>query len=85
MLRPNRRKYLLILSAGICVFACTHIGIQAKKEGANSALIPDCQENLSKEGGLISSPIYKTWVKYDHLDLKKGFDFAIRTLQSHGH
>jgi hypothetical protein len=38
-----------------------------------------------KEGGLISRPVYKTWVKYDHLDFKKGFDLAIKTLQSQGH
>ena len=37
------------------------------------------------EGGLISRPVYKTWVKYDHLEFKKGFDLAVKTLQSKGH
>jgi hypothetical protein len=85
VLKPNLRKYFLIILPALWVFACSHIGIQSKKEGTNTAIIPDCQRNWSKEGGLISSPIYKTWVKYDHLDLKKGFDLAVRALQSNGH
>jgi hypothetical protein len=85
MLKVSHRKYLLVFLPALWVFACSPIGIQSKKEETHSAFIPDCQKNWTKEGGLISSPIYKTWVKYDHLDLKKGFDLAVRTLQSHGH
>jgi hypothetical protein len=85
MLKVGLRKYFLFFLPALWVLACSHISIQSKKEGTHSALIPDCQKNWTKEGGLISSPIYKTWVKYDHLDLKKGFDLAVRTLQSHGH
>ncbi len=85
MLTPNLRKYLPILFSALWVSACSYTGIQSKKEGITSDLIPDCQRNWSKEGALISRPIYKTWVKYDHLDFKKGFDLAVRTLQSRGH
>jgi hypothetical protein len=84
MFKPNLRNYFLFLSA-LWVFACSQIDIQSKKEGAIPAPIPDCQRNCIKEGGLISRPVYKTWVKYDHLDFKKGFDLAIKTLQSQGH
>jgi hypothetical protein len=92
MLTSNLQKYLLILLSALWVFDCSHIGIQSKKvdktrprEETNSDSIPDCQKNYTKEGNLISSQVYKTWVKYDHLDFRKGFDFVISTLQSHGH
>ena len=84
MLKPNLRNYLFLLSA-LWIFACSHIGIQSKKEETIPTPIPDCQRNCSREGGLVSRPVYKTWVKYDHLELKKGFDLAVKTLQSQGH
>ncbi len=84
MLAPNLRNYLLLLSA-LGAFACPHTGIQSNKERTVSAPIPDCQKNRTREGGVISHPVYKTWVKYDHLDFKKGFDLAVTTLQSQGH
>jgi hypothetical protein len=84
---PTRdlRKYLLILLSALWVFDCSHIGIQSKKKEQASDFIPDCRKNYTKEGGLISDPVYRTWVKYDHLDFKKGFDLVIRTLQYHKH
>jgi hypothetical protein len=92
MLTPNLRKWFLILLSVLWAFACSHLGIQSKKvdearpwEETASAFIPDCQRNWSKGGGFVSSPVYTTWVKYDHLDFKKGFDLVIRTLQSSGH
>ena len=84
MLKPNLRNYLLLLSA-FWAFACSHIGIQPNEEKTISLPPPDCQKNCTKEGGLISRPVYKTWVKYDHLEFKKGFDLAVKTLQSQGH
>lgn len=85
MFKPNLRNYLLFLLSGLWIFGCSHLDIQSKKEGTVSIPLPDCQRNLAREGGLISRPIYKTWVKYDHLDFKKGFDLAVKTLQSQGH
>ena len=84
MLKPNLRNYLFLLST-LLIFACFHIGIQSNKEGTISVPIPDCQRNCNREGGLISRPVYKTWVRYDHLEFKKGFDLAVKTLQSQGH
>jgi hypothetical protein len=84
VLTPNLRIYLLLLSA-LWFFACSHLGVQSNKDETISAPIPDCQRNCTMEGGLVSRPVYKTWVKYDHLDFKKGFDLAVKTLQSHGH
>jgi hypothetical protein len=85
VLKPNLRIYFLFLLSAVWVFACSQIGIQPKKEGTIPALIPDCQKNCTMEGGVISRPVYKTWVKYDHLELKKGFELAVKTLQSQGH
>jgi len=84
VLKPNLRNYLFLLSA-LLVFGCSHLGVQSKKDETIPAPIPDCQRNRVMEGGLISRPVYKTWVKYDHLELKKGFDLAVQTLQSQGH
>jgi hypothetical protein len=84
MIAANLRNYLLLLSA-LLIFGCSHLGIQSKKEGTIPASIPDCEKNCIKEGGLISRPVYRTWVKYDHLDFKKGFDLVVKTLQSQGH
>ncbi len=85
MLKLALRIFALLLLSLLCIFACSEIGIQSKKEGASTVPIPDCQKNCEGEGGFITRPIYKTWVKYDHLDLKNGFDLAVKTLQSQGH
>jgi len=85
MLALHLRKYLLIVLSALWVFNCSHIGIQSKQEEPSSDFIPDCRKNYTKEGGLISGSVYKTWVKYDHLEFKKGFDLVIRTLQYQGH
>ena len=84
MLAPNLRNYFLLLSA-LWAFACSHTGIQLNRERTVSAPTPDCQRNRTREGGVISRPVYKTWVKYDHLDFEKGFDLVVRTLQSQRH
>jgi len=83
VLTPSLRNYLLLLSA-LWILGCSHVGFQAKEEETYD-LIPDCQRNYTKEGGLIHRPFYKTWVKYDDLDVKRGFDLAVRSLRSHGH
>ena len=85
MLTANIRKYLLILLSALWVFDCSHIDIQSKNEQPASDFIPDCRKNYTKEAGLISGVVYKTWVKYENLDFKKGLDLVIRTLQDHGH
>ncbi len=84
MLKPNLRIWFFFSSA-LWIFACSQIGIQSTKEETIPAPPPDCQKNRTREGGLISRPVYTTWVKYDHLDSKKGFDLVVKTLQSQGH
>jgi hypothetical protein len=84
MFKPNLRSYLFILSA-LCAFACSQTTLQLNKEKTLSAPTPDCQKNCVREGGVISRPVYKTWVKYDHLEFKKGFELVLKTLQSQGH
>ncbi len=78
-------KYFILSFSALLILACSLEDIQRKKEETISSQIPDCQKHYTKEGGLVSSPIYKTWVRYDQLDFKKGFDLAVKALQSHGH
>ena len=85
MLKRIFRICAPLLLSILCIPACSEIGIQSKKVGTIPALLPDCQKNCAGEGGLITRPIFKTWVKYDHLDLKNGFDLAVKALQSQGH
>jgi len=84
MLKPNLRICFFFLPA-LWIFSCSQIGIQSNKEETIPAPIPACQKNCTREGGVISRPFYKTWVKYDHLEFKKGFDLVVKTLQSQGH
>ena len=84
MFKPDLLNCLLLLSA-LWAFACSHTGIQPNEERTIPAPVPDCQRNFVRQGGLISRLVYKTWVKYDHLEFKKGFDIAVKTLQSQGH
>ena len=85
MFLANLRKYSLFLLLASLVFGCSHPGIQSKKEGPDSAPLPECRRNHTREGGLVSHPAYRTWVRYDHLEFKKAFGLVVRTLKSHGH
>jgi hypothetical protein len=85
MLRLIFQGWFLLSFSAIWIFGCSHFGSEVRNDGTASAVIPDCRSNHTTEGGLISSPIYKTWVRYDKLDLKKGFELASKILQSHGH
>lgn len=85
MLTSNFQNYLFFLLSAFWIFGCSHLDIQLREEGPVSAPLPDCQRNCTREGGLISRPVYKTWVKYDQLEFKRGFDLAVKTLQSQGH
>jgi hypothetical protein len=84
MFKPNLRICFFFLPA-LWVLSCSQIGIQSNKEETIPAPIPACQKNCIREGGVISRPVYKTWVKYDHLEFKRTFDLVVKTLQSQGH
>jgi hypothetical protein len=45
--------------------------------------IPDCIANYTKEGNWVTGRVYKTWVKYENLDFKKGFDAALTAIQAY--
>ncbi len=77
--------FLLLSLSAIWFFGCSNFGSEIKNDGTAPAVTPDCQGNQTTEGGLISNPTYKTWVKYEKVDSKKGFDLALNILQSHGH
>lgn len=84
MLRSKIPKYLILSLSMLWILACSSTDSQIREGGTDSSHISDCRSNYRREGGLISSPIYKTWMKYDQFDLKKGFDLALKTLQSQG-
>lgn len=84
MSRNQLRMCLMILLSGLFIFGCSQLGFLSKKETPEPTSIPDCKKNYTKEGNLITGRIYKTWVKYENLDFKKGFDIAIKTIQAHG-
>jgi hypothetical protein len=83
MLRFNLKISMGIFLSIFFIFSCSQLGLQTKK-GETDPSAPDCKKNFKKEGGLFSTPVYKTWVKYDNLDFKKGFDITVKSLQSQG-
>jgi hypothetical protein len=81
----NLQIFLLIFLSGLFISACAQLGLQSKKETAEpTAPIPECKKNYTKEGNFISGKMYKTWMKYDNLDYKKGFDAAVTTIKALG-
>ncbi len=84
MSKHQLRMCLMILLSGLFIFGCSQLGFLSKKERPDPTSIPDCKKNYTKEGNLITGRIYKTWVKYENLDFKKGFDTAIKTVQARG-
>jgi hypothetical protein len=86
MLKNHLRAYLFIFLSGLLISACAQLGLQSKKETAETAApIPECKKNYTKEGNFISGRLYKTWVKYDNLDYKKGFDAVVMTVKTRGY
>jgi hypothetical protein len=85
MLKNHPRIYLLIFLFGFFISACAQLGLQSKKEPQEPTSIPACKKNYTKEGNFITGRVYKSWVKYDNLDYKRGFDTAVTVFKSPGH
>ena len=83
MLRFYSRIYLLVFLSGFSIYACSILGLQSKKEAPDPST-PDCKKNYTKKGNFISGRVYNTWVEYENLDFKKGFDTAVMTIQARG-
>lgn len=81
----NYRIYLLIFLFGLFISACSQLGLQSKKKTPEPTSIPNCKQNYTKEGNFISGRVYKTWVKYENLDYKRGFDAAVMALKARGY
>jgi hypothetical protein len=85
-MRENRlRTYLFIFLFGLSISACAQLGLQSKEEAPELGPIPDCKKNYAKEGSFIWGSTHKTWVKYDNIDYRKGFDTAVTALKARGH
>lgn len=81
--RPNNLITILIL--GCFIFSCSQLGIQSKKEREEPSPVPECKKNYTTEGMWPFNRVYKTWVKYDPLDHKKGFDAAVMAVKTSGY
>jgi hypothetical protein len=85
MLKNLLRICLLIFVSSLFISACAQLGLQSKKETAQPTSIPECKKNYTKEGIWPFNRVYKTWVKYDPLDSKKGFDAATTAVKTRGY
>jgi hypothetical protein len=83
MMKSHLRIYLILILFGLVTFACSELNLQTKNDRPETSSVPDCQANYTKEGNWIAGRVYKTWVKYDPLDFKKGFDAALTAIQAH--
>src|SRR3990172_3986333 len=83
MLKFHLKVCLIIVFSGLVTFACSHLGLQSKNDEPEISSVPDCRANYTKEGNWIAGRVYKTWVKYENLDFKKGFDAALAAIQAH--
>jgi hypothetical protein len=85
MFELNRLNHLItMIMLSLFIVSCSQLGIQLKKETPESASIPECKKNYAGEGIWLINRVYKTWVTYDPLDYKKGFDAVLATLKSGG-
>jgi hypothetical protein len=84
MLKFHLKVYPIILFSGLITFGCSQLGLQSKNDVPEISSIPDCRANYTKEGNWIAGRVYKTWIKYDNLDFKRGFDAALAAIQTHG-
>jgi hypothetical protein len=83
MLKHHLKVGLIIVTCGLFPFACSQLGFQSKNDEPAMSSIPDCRANYTKEGNWLTGRVYKTWVKYENLDFKKGFDAALTAIQAH--
>jgi hypothetical protein len=83
MLKFHLKVGLIIISCSLVPFACSQLGLQSKNDVPAMSSIPDCRANYTKEGNWFAGRVYKTWVRYENLDFKKGFDAAVTAIQAH--
>ena len=83
MLKFHLKVCSIIVFSGLIVFGCSQLGFQSKNDEPGASSIPDCRANYTREGNWFSGRVYKTWVKYENLDYKKGFDAALTAIQPH--
>ncbi len=76
---------IMILFVSLFIFSCSQLGIQSKQETEEPGPVPECKKNYTKEGIWPFDRVYKTWVKYDRLDYRKGFDAAMMTVKTGGY
>ncbi|MGQ9647437.1 MAG: SH3 domain-containing protein [Thermodesulfobacteriota bacterium] len=86
MSRPCRPTNLIvIITLCLFIFSCSQLGIQPRKDKEESLPVPECKRNYTAEGVWPFNRLYKTWVRYDRLDYKHGFDAAVMTVKTSGY
>jgi len=86
MFKLNHLNHLIItVMLSLFIVSCSQLGIQLKKETPEPSSIPECKKNYTGEGIWFINRVYKTWVTYDPLDYKKGFDATMMTLKASGY
>jgi hypothetical protein len=83
MLKFHLKVCPIIVFSGLITFGCSQLGFHSKNDETGIASVPDCRANYTKEGNWFAGRVYKTWVKYENLDFKKGFDAAVTAIQAH--
>jgi hypothetical protein len=83
MLKFHLKLGFIIIFCGLLASACSHSGLQSKNDEPGMSSVPDCRANYTKEGNWFAGRVYKTWVRYENLDFKKGFDAALTAIQAH--
>ncbi len=83
MLKFHLKVCPVIVFFGLITFGCSQLGFHSKNDETGIASVPDCRANYTKEGNWFAGRVYKTWVKYENLDFKKGFDAALTAIQAH--
>ena len=83
MLKLHLKVCPIIMFSCLITFGCSQLGLQPKNDETEISSIPDCRVNYTKEGNWFAGRVYKTWVKYENLDFKKGFDAALAAIQAH--
>ncbi len=69
MPRSKIPKCFILCLSMVWIFACSPTDSQIKKEETDFSHIRDCENHYRRQGDLISSPIYETWMKYDQCGL----------------
>ncbi len=74
----------IVMALGLTL-SCAHLGLQTEQEEPFLSVVPECERNYKKEGVWPFRQVHSTWVKYDPLDYKRGFEAALMAIKTMGY